>query len=81
MFVDGDCRLWTLTEDANRIVVYEKGQSTGNYSFITRVIDRGTPGTNDQFGLKLIDRLGQVVTGFTFNPVTLGGGNNLVPKK
>ena len=54
---------------------------TGNYSFIARVIDKGTPGTNDQFGLKLIDPLGQVVTGFTFNPVTLGGGNNQVPKK
>jgi CSLREA domain-containing protein len=54
---------------------------TGNYSFIARVIDKGTPGTNDQFGLKLIDPLGQVVIGFTFNPVTLGGGNNQVPKK
>lgn len=26
MFVDNDGRLWILTEDANRIVVYEKGQ-------------------------------------------------------
>jgi VCBS repeat-containing protein len=54
---------------------------TGNYSFIARVIDKGTPGTNDQFGLKLIDPLGQVVTGFTFDPASLGGGNNQVPKK
>jgi hypothetical protein len=54
---------------------------TGNYSFIARVIDKGTPGTSDQFGLKLIDPLGQVVTGFTFNPVILGGGNNQIPKK
>ena len=54
---------------------------TGNYSFIARVVDKGTPGTNDQFGLKLINPLGQVVLLFTFNPVVLGGGNNQVPKK
>jgi hypothetical protein len=54
---------------------------TGNYSFIARVIDKGTPGTSDQFGLKLIDPIGQIVTSHTFDPVALGGGNNQVPKK
>ena len=57
------------------------GVFTGNYSFIARVIDKGNPGTNDQFGLKLIAPNGQVMNEFTFNPVTLGGGNNQVPKK
>ena len=51
---------------------------TGNYSFIARVIDKGTPGTNDQFGLKLIAPNSQ--TEFFFNPQLLGGGNNQVPK-
>ena len=54
---------------------------TGNYSFIVRMIDKGTPGTNDEFALKLINPSGQVVNSFTFNPVLLGGGNNQVPKK
>lgn len=54
---------------------------TGNYSLIARVIDKGTPGRNDMFGLKLIDPTGQTVPGFTFDPVLLGGGNNQVPKK
>ena len=54
---------------------------TGNYSFIARVIDKGTTGSNDQFGLKLINPSGQIVTNLTFNPATLGGGNNQVPKK
>jgi hypothetical protein len=52
---------------------------TGNYSFIARVIDKGTTGTNDQFGLRLIAPNGQ--TEFFFNPQPLGGGNNQVPKK
>jgi hypothetical protein len=57
------------------------GIGAGNYSFITRLIDKGTPGTNDQFGLKLIDPAGQVVSAFTFGPQTLGGGNNQVPQR
>jgi hypothetical protein len=57
------------------------GIGGGNYSFIARLIDKGTPGTNDQFGLKLIDPTGQVVSAFTFNPQTLGGGNNQVPQR
>ncbi|HKP70182.1 MAG TPA: tandem-95 repeat protein [Pyrinomonadaceae bacterium] len=52
---------------------------TGNHSFIARVIDKGTAGTNDQFGFKLINPSGQTV--FSFDPVLLGGGNNQVPKK
>ena len=54
---------------------------TGNFSFIARVIDKGTSGTSDQFGLKLINPSGQIVADLTFNPVILGGGNNQVPKK
>jgi hypothetical protein len=53
----------------------------GNYQMIARVIDNGEPGSNDKFGLKLINPLGQVVAEMTFDPVTLGGGNNQVPKK
>jgi hypothetical protein len=54
---------------------------TGNHSFIARVIDKGNPGTNDQFGLKLTAPNGQVMNEFTFAPQLLGGGNNQVPKK
>jgi hypothetical protein len=47
----------------------------------TRLIDKGTPGTSDHFGLKLVTPSGEIVTDFTFNPVLLGGGNNQAPKK
>ena len=64
---------------AGKATYFVNDVGAGNYSFIARVIDKGTPGTNDQFGMKLINPSGQVV--FNFNPVTLGGGNNQVPKK
>ena len=64
---------------AGKATYFVNDVGTGNYSFIARVIDKGTPGTNDQFGMKLINPSGQVV--FNFSPVTLGGGNNQVPKK
>ena len=43
--------------------------------------DKGTPGTNDQFGLKLIDPPSHIVTGFTFNSLALDSSNKQVPKK
>ena len=57
------------------------GVFTGNYSFIARVIDKGTPGASDAFGLKLIAPNGQIMNDLTFDPQLLGGGNNQVPKK
>ena len=55
----------------------------GNYVMIARVIDNGEPGTNDKFGLKLLEPSGRAVADFTFlsSPVLIGGGNNQVPKK
>lgn len=55
----------------------------GNYVVIARVIDNGDPGTNDRYGLKLIEPSGRVVSDLNFidSPVLLGGGNNQVPKK
>src|SRR5258705_11830907 len=47
---------------------------TGNYSFIARVIDKGTPGTKDQFGLNLIAPSNQ--TEFFFNPHPPRRANN-----
>jgi bacillolysin len=52
----------------------------GNYSFIARAIDKGDPGTTDQFGLRVTAPNGAVVADLTFNPITLSGGNIQVPK-
>ncbi|HEY0379570.1 MAG TPA: M4 family metallopeptidase [Pyrinomonadaceae bacterium] len=52
----------------------------GNYSFIARAIDKGEPGTADQFGLRVTAPNGAVVADLTFNPITLSGGNIQVPK-
>ncbi|MDI1242210.1 MAG: hypothetical protein PSX80_09850, partial [bacterium] len=55
----------------------------GNHVVIARVIDNGDPGTNDRFGLKLLEPSGRLIPDFNFlaAPVLLGGGNNQVPKK
>lgn len=53
----------------------------GNYSFMTTVIDNGEPGTGDQFGLQVKNPSAVIVTNLTFAPVTLAGGNVLVPHK
>ena len=66
---------------ANYLQRRSRKDSPGNHSFIVRMIDKGQPGTNDAFGLKLINSSDQIVNSFTFNPVVLGGGNNQVPKK
>ncbi len=52
----------------------------GNYGFISRIIDNGEPGTNDQFGLRVTDSAGNIVVDLTFNPITLSGGTFSVPK-
>jgi hypothetical protein len=52
----------------------------GNYGFIARIIDNGDPGVNDQFGLRITDPSGAIVTDLTFNPIVLSGGNFSVPK-
>ena len=64
---------------AGKATYFVNDIGTGNHAFIVRMIDRGTPGTNDAFVLKLINPSGQTV--FSFDPVLLGGGNNQVPKK
>jgi hypothetical protein len=62
---------------------YLQGKATdngvGNYSFMVSAIDYGTPGTSDRFGLQLNDPSGAVVPDLTFQPITLGGGNIVVP--
>ena len=62
-----------------KATVGPEGASIGNHSFVVRMIDMGTPGTNDKLGLKVIDPAGQTMTGLTFDPVIIGGGNNQVP--
>ncbi len=51
----------------------------GNYNFISRIIDNGEPGINDQFGMRVTDSAGNVLIDLTFNPITLSGGNFQVP--
>ncbi len=54
---------------------------TGNYSFIARIIDKGTGGTNDLLGFKLVNPSGLVVPDVNFDPVALVKGDNVVAKK
>ena len=51
----------------------------GNYGFRATVVDNGEPGTTDQFGLKVTNPAGAVVTDLTFDPLTINGGNIQVP--
>ncbi|MCL5274152.1 MAG: hypothetical protein M1434_05310 [Chloroflexi bacterium] len=53
----------------------------GNYSFQVVSTDYGEPGTNDQFGLRVKDTSGAVVTDLTFTQITLTGGNSQVAHK
>jgi hypothetical protein len=53
----------------------------GNYKFQATVLDNGDPGSSDQFGLQVTDPSGAIVTSLTFNPLTLSGGNIVVPHK
>jgi hypothetical protein len=53
----------------------------GNHSFQATVIDNGEPGTSDQFGLQVKDPTGTVIPDLTFPPITLSGGNIVVPHK
>jgi len=52
----------------------------GNYGFRATVVDNGDPGTTDQFGLKLTNPSGAVVSDLTFVPLTINGGNIQVPQ-
>jgi subtilisin family serine protease len=51
----------------------------GNYSFRATVVDKGEPGTGDQFGLQLTSPAGAQVSDLWFSPVILSGGNVQVP--
>jgi hypothetical protein len=51
----------------------------GNYGFQATVVDNGDPGKTDQFGLKVTNPAGGVVGDLTFDPLTLTGGNIVVP--
>jgi hypothetical protein len=51
----------------------------GNYGFQATVMDKSDPGSSDQFGLKVTNPAGAVVNDLTFAPVTLTGGNVVVP--
>jgi len=53
----------------------------GNYKFQATVVDNGDPGSSDQFGFKVTDPSGAVVTSLTFAPLTLSAGNIVVPHK
>lgn len=52
----------------------------GNHSFRATVVDKGEPGTSDQFGLQVTAPSGAQVADMWFNPITLGGGNIQVPQ-
>jgi hypothetical protein len=49
--------------------------SIAGYSFLTRLIDNGEPGSNDQIGLRITDSGGNVVADVTFAPANLSSGN------
>jgi hypothetical protein len=53
----------------------------GNYKFQATVADNGDLGSSDQFGLKVTDPSGAVVTSLSFAPLTLSAGNIVVPHK
>jgi hypothetical protein len=54
--------------------------AVGNHGFRATVVDNGEPGTTDQFGLNVTNPAGAVVTGLTFAPLTIDGGNIQVPQ-
>jgi subtilisin-like proprotein convertase family protein len=51
----------------------------GNHTFRVTAVDRGEPGSSDQFGLQVTAPGGAVIPGLTFGPMTLSGGNIQVP--
>jgi hypothetical protein len=53
----------------------------GNYTFQATVVDNGEPGSSDQFGIKVTNPSGAVVSSLTFGPLTLNAGNIVVPHK
>lgn len=52
----------------------------GNHSFRATVVDKGEPGTSDQFGLQVTSPSGAQIADMWFNPITLSGGNIQVPQ-
>ncbi len=61
----------------NTAIVIGKGSlgAVSNYSFRLIIVDNGEPGRDDQFGLQVTDPSGAVVSGLSFGPVTISGGN------
>lgn len=51
----------------------------GNYGFRATVVDNGSPGSSDQFGLQVTDPGGAIVVDLTYTPLTIDGGNIVVP--
>ena len=52
----------------------------GNYTFEAIVTDKGEPGIDDQFWLRVTGPNGALVPDMSFAPLTLTGGNNQVPQ-
>jgi hypothetical protein len=53
----------------------------GNYSFQVTAVDNGEPGVSDQFGFHIKDPTGVAVPDLTYAPITLSGGNVVVPHR
>ena len=75
--------LISLSVVGNGAVLVSKAtlNGVGNYSFQATLVDNGEPGARDQFGLVTAAPDGSQVTGMTFTPSTLLGGNIQVPHK
>jgi len=64
-----------LTGNEAKITGSGNLNSIAGYSFLTRLIDNGEPGSTDQIGLRITDPAGNVVADVTFAPTRLSSGN------
>jgi hypothetical protein len=73
--------LQSLSYLAGTGVINGRGTLNGvaNHSFRATVVDNGEPGSSDQFGLNVFLPSGAGIPNLMFNPLTLIGGNILVP--
>jgi hypothetical protein len=75
----------TLAIDSKTALVTGKAtlDGVGNYTYVITAIDKGTtnqpnpPATPDQYGQKLTDGSGAIVTALTFPPVDIGTNGNI----
>jgi len=72
----------SLSIISNVAVFTGRGALNGvaNHTFRVTGVDNGEPGSGDQFGLSVFTPGGAIISNLTFNPITLSGGNILVPE-